>query len=304
MLRILQRRNASLHVLLYPARVQGAGAGDEIAAGIRYFNRRSDIDVIIVGRGGGSIEDLWAFNEEVVARAIYNSAVPLISAVGHEVDYTIADFVADLRAPTPSAAAEMVSGAREDLRATVNSLHSRMMQAMRLGLERRRYAVEHLARNRAFNIAPNRIRDLQQRFDETALRLGQAAREYLSGLRHRCHLWHTRLVRLDLRQTVSRRVERLARERQALGTAMRNTLHRKGAGLQLAAGRLDALSPLAILHRGYSICRDESGRILKSASGVVPEQKVHVCLARGELYCRVDRIDIHVEPERELREDL
>ena len=108
--------------LLYPAKVQGTGAAEEIAAGIRYFNERSDIDVIIVGRGGGSIEDLWAFNEEIVAQAIYRSELPLISAVGHEVDFTIADFVADLRAPTPSAAAEMVSGAREDLRITVNSL--------------------------------------------------------------------------------------------------------------------------------------------------------------------------------------
>ena len=118
-------------MLLYPARVQGAGAAEEIAAGIRYFNTRTDIDVIIIGRGGGSIEDLWAFNEEIVAQAIYQSELPLISAVGHEVDFTIADFVADLRAPTPSAAAEMVSGAREDLRTTVNSLKSRLYQALK-----------------------------------------------------------------------------------------------------------------------------------------------------------------------------
>src|SRR6266542_1598480 len=118
-LRILKRRNASLHVLVFPANVQGAGAANEIAAGVRYFNTRVDIDVILVGRGGGSIEDLWAFNEEVVARAIFQSQIPVISAVGHEIDFTISDFVADLRAPTPSAAAEMVSGAREDLRATV-----------------------------------------------------------------------------------------------------------------------------------------------------------------------------------------
>ncbi len=137
-----------------------------------------DIDVIIIGRGGGSIEDLWAFNEEIVARAIYESELPLISAVGHEVDFTIADFVADLRAPTPSAAAEMVSGAREDLRMSVNSLTGRLSQAMRRGMERRRLNLERLAHNKAFTVAPNKIRDLQQRFDEGTLRMAQAMRQF------------------------------------------------------------------------------------------------------------------------------
>ena len=166
MLRILARRNASLHILIYPARVQGDGSAQEIAEGVRYLNTRRDIDVIIVGRGGGSIEDLWAFNEEIVARAVFESRIPVISAVGHEVDFTISDFVADLRAPTPSAAAEMVSGAREDLMATVQSLAGRLVQAARLGIETRRLALERLARNRAFYVTPNKIRDFQQSFDE------------------------------------------------------------------------------------------------------------------------------------------
>ncbi len=205
MLRILKRRNASLDVLVYPVKVQGQGAAEEIAAGIRYLNSRRDVDVIIIGRGGGSIEDLWAFNEEVVARAIYASELPLISAVGHEVDFTIADFVADLRAPTPSAAAEMVSGAREDLRAGVNSLKGRLCPAMRRGLDRQRLQLERLANNRAFTVAPNKIRDLEQRFDENTLRMIQAMQRLTDGARHRERMLDARLKALDLRRLIARR---------------------------------------------------------------------------------------------------
>ncbi len=212
MLRILKRRNASLDVLLYPVKVQGQGAAEEIAAGIRYLNGRSDIDVIIIGRGGGSIEDLWAFNEEIVARAIYESELPLISAVGHEVDYTIADFVADLRAPTPSAAAEMVSGARDDLRMSVSSLRGRLSQAVRRGLERRRLYLERLAHNKAFTVAPNKIRDLQQRFDEGTLRMSQAMRRFTYEIRHRERVLSTRLNALDLRRIIRHKRDILARE--------------------------------------------------------------------------------------------
>ncbi|HYK90484.1 MAG TPA: exodeoxyribonuclease VII large subunit [Acidobacteriota bacterium] len=290
MLRVLQRRNASLHVLLYPAKVQGAGASEEIAAGVRYFNTRTDVDVIIVGRGGGSIEDLWAFNEEIVARAIHKSRIPVISAVGHEVDFTIADFVADLRAPTPSAAAEMVSGAREDLRATVTSLHGRLVQAMRLGIEARRLRLERLARNRAFSIAPTMIRDFQQRFDESMLRLTQAVRQYGSRLRQSERVLQTRLLKIDLRQTIGRRREIVARNRQHLISLMSARLHKERSRLELAAGRLGALSPLAALQRGYAICKDERGSILKDAASVSPGDRVAVDLARGSIDCRVENV--------------
>ncbi len=289
-LRILKRRNAALHVLLYPVNVQGAGARDEISAAIRYFNKRSDIDVIIAGRGGGSIEDLWAFNEEVVARAIYASEIPVISAVGHEVDFTIADFVADMRAPTPSAAAEMVSGAREDLRVTVTSLQGRLIQAMKLGFERRHSALDRLARSRAFVTAPNRVRDLQQRFDDTALRMNQAIERHLSRLGRRREMAHLRLVRLDLSKVIAHRREVLAGKRQALIACMRARLRQERARLALAAGRMDALSPLAILQRGYAICRDESGAILRDAASTRPGREVGVDLARGALRCRVEDI--------------
>lgn len=290
MLRILKRRNASLHVLLYPAKVQGAGAAEEIAAGVRYFNTRKDIDVIIVGRGGGSIEDLWAFNEEVVARAIYRSEIPIISAVGHEVDFTIADFVADLRAPTPSAAAEMVSGARDELSATVVSLQGRLARAMRRGIERRRLELERLARSRAFSITPNMIRDFQQRFDEATLRMIQAVRKLTTETRHYREMLHTRLVKVDLRQIIGRRREIVARNWQHLISSVKARLQKEHSRLELAAGRLDALSPLAILQRGYAICKDERGAILRDAATVSPGDRVAVNLAKGGLDCRVEDV--------------
>jgi len=290
MLRILKRRNASLHILVYPARVQGTGAAEEVAAGIRYFNTRNDIDVIIAGRGGGSIEDLWAFNEEVVARAIFASEIPVISAVGHEVDFTIADFVADLRAPTPSAAAEMVSGAREELLANVNSQFGRLAQAVRLILERQRTALERLARNRAFNIAPNKIRDLQQRFDEATLRMQQAISRFATMLRHREQVAATRLAGVDLGSMLRHKRDRLERGCNLLDLHLRTCVRRLRSRLELAAGRLNALSPLAILQRGYAICRNERGMVLKLASDASTGENVRVSLASGELDCRVQTV--------------
>jgi exodeoxyribonuclease VII large subunit len=290
MLRILKRRNASLNVLLYPARVQGAGASEEIAAGIRYFNGRSDIDVIIVGRGGGSIEDLWAFNEEIVALAIYQSELPLISAVGHEVDFTIADFVADLRAPTPSAAAEMVSGAREDLRITVNSLRSRLCQAVKGGIERRRLHLERLAHNRAFTLTPNRIRDLQQRFDESTLRMLQAIRQYSADLRHQERMADTRLKKLDLRRFIVHKKEILTRNRMGLVSGIKAQLQRKRSRFELSVGKINALSPLSILNRGFALCRDSKDAIIKNAANVSPGDNIRVTLALGELNCRVEKV--------------
>ncbi len=289
MLRILQRRNASLHVLIYPTLVQGPGAAEQIAAGIRYFNGRDDIDVIIAGRGGGSIEDLWAFNEEIVARAIYNSRLPVISAVGHEVDFTISDFVADLRAPTPSAAAEMVSGAREDLLATVASFQGRLAQAVRLGMERRRLALERLAHNPAFRIAPGKIRDFQQSFDEATLRMIQAVQRFVTRARHREQMAHSRLLRVDLRQLIAWRKESLAVDVRRAASAIKGRQQQSRGRLDLSMARLNALSPLAILERGYAICRDNQRSILRSAAEVSLGSYVDVRLARGELHCRVEQ---------------
>ncbi len=289
-LRILKRRNASLDVLVYPAKVQGAGAAEEIASGIEYLNSRRDIDVIIAGRGGGSIEDLWAFNEEVVARAIYQSGLPIISAVGHEVDYTIADFVADLRAPTPSAAAEMVSGARQDLLVDVNTLKGRLYQAVRRGIEQRRINLERLAHNKAFMVAPNKIRDLQQRFDEGTLRMSQAMHRYTVSIRHRERMLSMRLSTMDLPRLINERKDRLTQHYQELISAMRARLRHDRARFGIAAGKIEALSPLGILQRGFALCRDARDRIVKNAADVAQGDTVRVTLASGELGCTVDNI--------------
>lgn len=290
MLRILKRRNASLDVLLYPAKVQGAGAAEEIAAGIRYLNGRPDIDVIIVGRGGGSIEDLWAFNEEVVARAVYQSEIPLISAVGHEVDYTIADFVADVRASTPSAAAELVSGARDDLAATVQSLQGRLCQAVRRRIEQRRLRYERLAHNKAFTIAPHKIRELQQRFDEGALRLMQAMRGLAGARRHQAQMLEMRLKSVDLFRLIQHKRDVLAGHRNGMIAGMRTVLSAGRSRFEIAAGKMNALSPLAILQRGFALCRDAQGRIVKRAGEVAPGAQVRVTLAAGELDCQVNSV--------------
>ncbi len=288
MLHILARRNSALHVLIYPARVQGQGAAGEIVAGIRYLNSRDDLDVLIVGRGGGSIEDLWAFNEEIVARAIFESRLPVISAVGHEIDFTIADFVADLRAPTPSAAAEMVSGARDELIANISSFNGRLTQAVQALLSRKKLDLERLANNRAFNITPNKVRDFQQGFDEATLRMIQAMQQYMIRIRHREQVAVTRIQRVDLRQVIRRRQEALTGDGYRILSAVRLRLSKARSRLELAAGQLNALSPLAILQRGYAICRDRQQKIIKNAASVSPGDPVEVKLGVGDLICRVE----------------
>ena len=187
----------------------------------------------------------------------------MISAVGHEVDYTIADFVADMRAPTPSAAAEMVSGAREDLRTTVTSLRGRLFHAIRRGVEQRRLNLERLAHNKAFTVAPNKIRDLQQRFDENAMRLAQAMRHFGYVIRHREQMLSARLHTLDLRRLIHHKKEILAHNRQGLISGIKARLNAGHARFEFAVGKIDALSPLAILRRGFALCRDAKGAIIR-----------------------------------------
>ena len=290
MLRILKRRNASLDVLLYPVRVQGTGAAEEIAEGIRYLDQRDDIDVIIAGRGGGSIEDLWAFNEEVVARAIAAAEHVIVSAVGHEPDFTIADFVADVRAATPSNAAELVAGVREDMLAYIRSLYGRLSQAVRRQIDWRRMNLERLARNRAFAVAPNKIRDLQQRFDEATLRMVHDMRQLAQEARRRERLAMMRLNSIDLGRAVAHRKDVFVVMRQEMITAMREALSSRKSSFAIAAGKMDALSPLAILSRGYALCRDGEGRIVKSIADIDVGDDVHVKLAVGELECEVKGI--------------
>lgn len=176
-LRVIKRRHPKMEILIYPVPVQGADAAPSIAEALRYFNSERNVDVVIVGRGGGSLEDLWAFNEEPVARAIFASRIPVISAVGHETDYTISDFVADLRAPTPSAAAEIVVESEAHLRADILTLQARLASAMRQDLERFRTVVRHAARLLAD--PRKQLGQFSQRVDELSTRLGLGLRHHV-----------------------------------------------------------------------------------------------------------------------------
>jgi len=252
-LRILERRFARLHVIIYPVRVQGEGAADEIVEGIDYLSRQPDIDVIIVGRGGGSIEDLWAFNEEKVARAIFRSSIPIISAVGHEVDYTIADFVADVRASTPSAAAELVIEKEEALLARLESLERTLTRAMELCLERRRNEVHRLAENRVFQGFRLWLRHQAQLVDE----LEERARE---SIRARIRKVTENKLRVSLL------LEKLCSE------IKRNFQLRKGNWERLAS-QLHALSPLNILERGYTLCWTDGDHLVQYIDEVNEEDR-------------------------------
>jgi exodeoxyribonuclease VII large subunit len=290
MLRILKRRNAALDVVIYPAKVQGSGAAEEIAEGIRVLNERGGADVIIAGRGGGSIEDLWAFNEEIVARAIAESRIPIVSAVGHETDFTIADFAADARASTPSNAAELVSGVREEMLMNVCALGDRLGRAMRRKIDICRLTLERLSRNRAFAVAPNKIRELAQRFDEATLRMIHGMRGRMLDARRQERLLAARLRTTDPGRIVARKKDVLAGVRQDLTAAMRIFLNYRKSRFAVAAGKMDSLSPLGVLARGFAICRDREGKIVGRASDVRAGDDVRVQLSAGELECEVKSV--------------
>ena len=243
---VLRRRNSGLEILLAPALVQGEGAKEQIAQAIADLNKNSpELDVLLVGRGGGSMEDLWAFNEEIVARAIAASKIPVISCVGHETDFTIADFVADLRAPTPSAAAELVSRSRGEMSARLSAAETRLMQALRVFYERTAGRYGRILSNRVFR---------QPEF-----------------------LWQERAQTLDsLREELLRRLQ-----------AKTEYAEKR---LALAAARLAALNPKAVLGRGFAIVRGPDGAILKHSKNVRENDRVQVQLYSGGLDCEVKKL--------------
>jgi len=287
-LRVLRSRYADLEVLVYPALVQGEAAAGEIVQGLRALNRIGSLDVIVLARGGGSLEDLWAFNDERVARAIAASRVPVISAVGHETDFTIADFVADLRAPTPSAAAERVVQAKEDLRAQVAALEERRDAALRLRLARVRARVEAAAAHRVFAAERGRLRVQAQRVDELARRAEKGlVRGLERGRAHARRLWE-RLEAFRFDRQLAARRERLLRHSDRLTAVLRAQAERRRAALARLAASLDGLSPLAVLGRGYALVWDEAGRTLvRDAAEVEAGQGLRVRLHRGALRATV-----------------
>lgn len=292
MLQILQRRNPSINVLIAPVRVQGNGAAGEIADAIRLLNKHAkkagnQLDVLIIGRGGGSMEDLWAFNEEQVARAIFASEIPIISAVGHETDYTIADFVADLRAPTPSAAAELVATESTALIARVGALNESLQRAMIYFLLRRRHQVRTLTDSRGFTDTSRLVMDLAARRRELEERAASALKENFRRANWRLLDLQRRLNAADFRAPIL--INRTKRNTllQRLARALQRRLERESRKLAIAASKLDALSPLAVLGRGYTLVKDESGKLVTRAAQLTPGKMVKIRFEDGETACQV-----------------
>jgi len=285
----LKRRFPAIGVLLYPVPVQGTGAAEKIAAAIRLAGKRRDCDALIVARGGGSLEDLWAFNEEIVARAIYACPLPVVSAIGHETDVTIADFVADARAPTPTAAAELLSPDWREWDAAFRGLALRAVRQMQTRLQQ---AAQHLDWLGARLVHPrNRIETLHHRLHGLVLRLRLAQGERQRTVRTRLTELATRLYRHSPgpRLQAQRLQQRHLRHR--LEAAVRRRLETVRERLGHLAQTLHALSPLATLERGYAIVHHaESGAVLRDARTVRPGEPVRAQLARGALDCRVEKV--------------
>jgi exodeoxyribonuclease VII large subunit len=288
-LKVLRRRAPKASVLIRPARVQGEGAAEDVAAALKAIARVPGVDVVIVGRGGGSVEDLWAFNEERVARAIAASPVPVISAVGHEVDVTIADFVADVRAPTPSAAAEMVVAANDEFCHRIDRLAGRLRAAARSGLERRRNAVHRLSIRRGLAAFPARLALRGRHAVELTHHLRGAARGLIARQARDYRALRQRLEAHDLARRLASIHSRLTGAEGRLTTAARRAQHRSDARFRALAGRLENLSPLAVLGRGYAVCwTADKTAIIRSAGSVSAGDAVRVTLAAGELACIVE----------------
>jgi exodeoxyribonuclease VII large subunit len=289
-LRILTTRHPTARVVVRPARVQGEGAATDLVQALRAIVAVPEIDVIIIGRGGGSAEDLQAFNDERVARAIAACAVPVISAVGHEVDFTIADFVADLRAATPSNAAELVVERADTFRARIDTASDRLRRAAERHLARRADPAHRLGVRLAHWTSRVVMRDRD--VEELRLRLAHAATRRHTDLARRFADWRRRLDQRDLRRVAAEMRTRLVRAdgRLRAGIDTRHAVDRGRAG-RLAA-RLDALSPLAVLGRGYAVCWNEArDSIIRTSEAVRPGTRVRVTLAGGELGCRVETVD-------------
>jgi exodeoxyribonuclease VII large subunit len=288
--KVLKRRAPNASVLIRPTRVQGDGAADEVARAIRAIGRAPGVDVIIVGRGGGSIEDLWAFNEERVARAIAAAPVPVVSAVGHEIDVTIADFVADLRAPTPSAAAEMVVAAKEEFCGRIDRLTSRLRSVAHADLQRRRNVVHVLTSRRGLAAIPARVALKGRQTAELTHELRGAARSTLNRRGRTLVTLRQRLEARDIPRRLASVRDRLTRAQGRIAGAADRARHRADARFRALAGRLENLSPLAVLGRGYAVCWNaDKTAIIRSADAVASGDAVRVTLSQGELECRVER---------------
>lgn len=290
MIQIIHRRFENMHIILYPVKVQGEGASKEICEAIEYFNKQGEVDVIILGRGGGSLEDLAPFNEENVARAIYNSKIPIVSAVGHETDYTISDFVADLRAPTPSAAAELVVKEKYEIKKTLKHLSERLEGVIFKILDEERSEINHLKRRL---ISPKKeVEEYFLRIDDLINRAKVLVTWNFNRKKEKLiHLKEGLLIRTPKRRIENWRI-RLSEDEKRIFQNFKYMIEIKKQRLDGILGKLNSLSPLSILQRGYSITRKiPSLKILTEANQINAGEKVEVKLYKGKLFCEVERIE-------------
>lgn len=288
-LNILQRRHHTANILIYPAQVQGEAAPQEVSAGIKYFGRAKNVDVIIVARGGGSAEDLAAFNHEGLARVVVASEIPIISAIGHETDFTIIDFVSDLRAPTPSAAAELVILSRQEIEEQEALLHKRLEHAVRYRLLMARQALTEVAQHGAFARMMDGINRRQQRLDDLSFRLEKAERKTVEQHRRRWERASAAVRHYDARRVIAGMRRDWLAHASALSAIAKAILQKKRACFEQADRQLKALSPTAILERGYALIFDSSGRLLKRSQQVRAGDEISARLAQGTLTARVEK---------------
>jgi len=282
-LHILQRRFVCVPVLIYPVPVQGAGAAEQIASMIRLASKRADCDVLIIARGGGSLEDLWSFNEEVVARAIFDCTIPIVSGIGHEIDFTIADFVADVRAPTPSGAAELVVPDCEELQRRFRMWDRRLLLALERTLGQHRENFSWLKR-RLGQLHPGvALQQRTQRLDELETRLQRALKQHLARRRAQFNEQSAHLRRLSPALKLSAASGRLHALELRLGNLAHRRLEKTRARLAAAARTLDAVSPLATLDRGYAIVTNATGHVVTAASQLAPGDEIEARLSQGRV---------------------
>jgi len=290
-LNVLARRHHSANVLIYAAQVQGDAAAGEVIAGLRYFDGRAQkkdgVDVVVIARGGGSAEDLAAFNHEGLARAVAAATIPVIAAIGHETDFTIVDFVADLRAPTPSAAAELVIRSRQEIEAEAEEMHRRLERAVRYRLLMARQELTELAQHGAFRSMMDAIHRGQQTLDERRFRLEKAQQQLLERCRRRLDTTSAAVRHYDARQRLGAVRQQLEAQVANLTAATRARLLASRAALDRRTASLEALSPVAILNRGYALVFDANGRLVKDSQQLGVGDELSARLARGKIRARV-----------------
>ncbi|WP_432472185.1 exodeoxyribonuclease VII large subunit [Amphritea sp. HPY] len=284
-LTVLKRRFPSLPVTIFPTAVQGTGAAEQIANAIQIANHQGQCDVLIVGRGGGSLEDLWSFNEEIVARSIFQSAIPVISAVGHEVDVSIADFVADLRAPTPSAAAELISPDQQQILQRIQQLQQRLVLALQRSLAQRKQQLEWTSSR--LKHPGDRLAERAQKLDELEIRLQRAIQLKLSHLQDRFQTVQFRYQRAVPEQQIALYQLRVEELQHRLQQQTGRLMERHRLNLKALAGKLNSVSPLATLERGYAIVQDAEGKVIHDIGLIQPRQEITTRLHNGRIRSQV-----------------